>query len=136
METDEQEFYDLRPAGGDFNVTYGLPLEAANLSVWAETARTGNGVPTLATGPQQTTRTRLMDQLATLETTRLAPRALPPSVAPEQIKLEVKRWSDPTLGDQAKVQLTFVSRLNTNYQLQRSTDIWRKKRSIRPAAIA
>ena len=54
-------------------MTYGLPLEAANLSVWAETARTGNGVPTLATGPQQAARTRLMEQLVTLETTRLAP---------------------------------------------------------------
>jgi choline-sulfatase len=123
VEPDQQEFYDLRPSGGDFNGTYGLPLESANLSLWAESARTNNGVATLASVPQQAARARLMDQLAILETTRLAPRALPSSVAPEQLKFDIKRWSDPVLGDQAKVQLTFVSRINTNYQLQRSSDL-------------
>lgn len=60
----------------------------------------------------------LMNQLATLETTR---RAYSPSVAPENQKFEILRWTDPALGVQAKVQLTFDSRINTNYQLQKST---------------
>jgi hypothetical protein len=120
---DQQEFYDLRPAGGDFSALYGLPLELKNLSVWAEARRTLNGVPTLATTQQQAARTQLMNQLATLENTRLAPRAFSPSVAPEKLKFEIKRWTDPTLGPQAKFQLTFLSRINTNYQMQKSTDL-------------
>jgi hypothetical protein len=64
-----------------------------------------------------------MNQLATLEGTRLATRAYTPSVAPEKMKFEIKRWTDPTNGPQAKVQLTFNSRINTTYQLQKSTDL-------------
>jgi arylsulfatase A-like enzyme len=120
---DQQEFYDLRPTGGDFNALFGLPLELKNLSVWAEARRTINGVPTLASTQQQAARTLLMNQLATLETTRLAPRAFTPSVAPEKLKFEIKRWTDPMLGAQAKIQLTFLSRINTNYQMQKSTDL-------------
>ena len=120
---DQQEFYDHRPTGGDYSALFGLPLELNNLSLWAEGLRTANGVPTLATPAQQTARTLLMNQLATLETTRLAPRAFAPSVAPQQMKFAIKRWTDPTLGDQAKAQLTFVSCLNTNYQMQKSTDL-------------
>lgn len=120
---DQQEFYDLRPTGGDFNVVFGLPLELNNLSIWAEALRTANTVPTLATPEQQAARTALMSQLNTLESTRLAPRAFAASIAPEDMKFEVKRWTDPTLGAQAAVQLTFLSRLNTNYQMQKSTDL-------------
>lgn len=120
---DQQEFYDLRPTGGDFSALYGLPLESKNLSVWAEAQRTADGVPTLADSAQEAARTLLMNQLSTLEGTRLAPRAYSPSVPPENLKFEIKRWTDPTLGPQAKVQLTFLSRLNTNYQMQKSTDL-------------
>lgn len=120
---DQQEFYDLRPTGGDFNALFGLPLELNNLSLWAEALRAANSVPTLATPEQQAARAALMSQLSTLESTRLAPRAFAPSIAPEQMKFEIKRWTDPTLGPQAAVQLTFLSRLNTNYQMQKSTDL-------------
>lgn len=120
---DQQEFYDLRPLGGDFSALYGLPLEEKNISVWAEALRTLNSEPTLATSTQQAARTLLMNQLATLEGTRLATRAYTPSVAPEKMKFDIKRWTDPTNGPQAKVQLTFNSRINTTYQLQKSTDL-------------
>ena len=120
---EQQEFYDLRPNGGDYSVAYGLPLEMNNLSLWAEGLRELAGGSALADLTQQAARTTLMQQLSTLEDTRLAPRAYSPSVAPENLKLEIKRWTDPVLGAQAKVQLTFLSRLNTNYQLQRSTDM-------------
>jgi len=120
---DQQEFYDLRPAGGDFNAVFGLPLELNNLSVWAEARRTANSVPTLASPAQQAARTQLMNQLSTLEGTRLAPRAFAPSVSPENMRLQVKRWTDPTKGPQASVQITFNSRLNTTYKLQKSTDL-------------
>lgn len=123
VQADQQEFYDLRPAGGDFSALYGLPLELKNLSLWAEARRTIDGVPTLADGTQQAARTLLMNQLASLEGTRLASRAFSPSAPPENLKFEIVRWTDPALGPQARVQLTFLSRLNTNYQMQKSTDL-------------
>lgn len=119
---DQQEFYDLRPTGADFNNAYGLPTELKNHSLWAE----AQGAPPL-TAPDDNeliaARTTLMNQLATMEATRLAPRAYAPSIAPENMKFEIIRWTDPTLGAQAKAQLTFLSRLNTNYQMQKSTDL-------------
>jgi len=123
MAPDQQEFYDLRPTGGDYSALFGLPLELNNLSVWAEALRTANSVPTLATPEQTAARTVLMNQLATLETTRLAPRAYAPSTTPQNLKMEIKRWTDATLGAQAAVQITFLSQINTSYQLQKSTDL-------------
>jgi hypothetical protein len=120
---DQQEFYDLRPAGGDFSAVFNLPLELSNLSLWAEALRTAQSVPTLATPEQQAARTLLMNQLATLESTRLAPRAYAQSIPPENLKIEIKRWTDATLGAQAAVQITFVSRINTTYQMETSTDL-------------
>jgi choline-sulfatase len=120
---DQQEFYDLRPTGGDYSAFFGLPLEVNNLSEWAEVMRVTDGGSLLATPEQEAARTTLMNQLATLETTRLAPRAFAPSIAPEKTKFEIKRWTDPTLGEQAEVQITFLSRINTNYQMQKSTDL-------------
>jgi len=120
---EQQEFYDLRPSGGDYAALYGLPLELRNLSIWAEALRTADGVATLADPAQQAARTLLMSQLSELEQTRLAARAYSPSIPPEDLKFEVLRWTDPDLGAQAKVQLTFVSRLNTSYQMQRSNDL-------------
>ncbi|QIF03849.1 sulfatase-like hydrolase/transferase [Roseimicrobium sp. ORNL1] len=120
---DQQEFYDLRPDGGDYNAFFGLPLEVNNISEWAEAQRVTDGGSLQATPEQEAARTTLMGQLATLETTRLAPRSFAPSIAPEQTKFEIKRWTDPTLGEQAEVQITFLSRINTNYQMQKSTDL-------------
>lgn len=122
---DQQEFYDLRAGGGDFDASHGLPLESRNLSLWAEARRDHDGIPALADASQQAARTLMMKQLATLETTRLAPRAPTAAAAPEDLGIEVKRWTDSVLGPQAKVQITFLSRLNTQYQLQRSPDLIR-----------
>lgn len=119
---DQEEFYDLRPTGGDFSLAYQLPLELNNLSLWAEPRRILNDDP-IADPVQREARTELMDKLAVLETTRLAPRSYADSVAPEKLRIETLRWVDPKLGPQAKVQLTFFSRLNTRYQLQKSVDL-------------
>ncbi len=121
---DEQEFYDLRPTGGDYSALFNRPLEMNNLSIWAQSSRAENDVPPLAlTGTQETARTALMNQLAILETTRLAVRPYSPSVPPGNQDFQILRWTDPTLGPQAMVQLTFDSCINTNYQLQKSTDL-------------
>ncbi len=120
---DQQEFYDLRPEGGDYDTDHALPLELKNLSIWAEALRVIHEEEPIATPGQAAARTVLMNQLADLGTTRLAPRAYSPAQAPKEMKFEVKRWTDPDLGPQAKVQLTFYSQLKTSYQLQKSTDL-------------
>lgn len=125
-EPDQQEFYDLRPLGGDYSVLYGLPLELNNLSLWAQARRTLLGDTPLELSPEQeAARTLLMAQLAALEGEggRLAPREPSPSVAPEDLRFEIVRWTDPDLGAQARVQITFYSRHNTSYQLQKSPDL-------------
>ena len=127
VEPDEEEFYDLRSTGGDYNATYDLPTEIRNLSIWAEDARADSLRPNVdplgLTQEQEEARTDLMNRLAILETTRLAPAPYASSVSPGDVNLEIKRWDDPTNGPQAKVQVSFYSRLNTNYQLQRSSDL-------------
>ncbi|HWL52860.1 MAG TPA: sulfatase-like hydrolase/transferase [Chthoniobacteraceae bacterium] len=116
---EQDEFYDLRLTGGDYNAVHNLPLEMTNLAAWAEFLRD----EPVATPQQLLRRAELKQDLATLATTRLAPRPYAASVAPEDLKLVTKRWVDPENGPQAKVQLTFFSRLNTHYRLERSTDL-------------
>lgn len=125
VEPDQEEFYDLRPTGGDYNTLYDLPEELKNLSIWAENARENRPLvdPIGLTPTQDAARTALMTELASLETTRLAPRPYAPSISPGDVNLEIKRWTDPVNGPQVKVQVSFYSRLNTNYQLQKSTDL-------------
>lgn len=48
VEPDQEEFYDLRPAGGDYDASYQLPLEMRNLSTWAEARRVVLGVAGVA----------------------------------------------------------------------------------------
>ena len=117
-EEDQEEFYDLRPIGGDYDTTYNLPLEMKNLSEWAEARR---AMP-IATLEQEAHRAILKNQLEQLENTRLAPRPYSPSVAPEKVCLEIKRWEAGGMP-QAAVQVSFYSRHNTTYQLQKSTDL-------------
>lgn len=118
VEDDQEEFYDLRPTGGDYDATYQLPLELKNLSQWAENQR---AIP-IATPEQEGHRAALKYQLSTLETTRLAPRPYTPSVGPDKVNIEIKRWEEGGVP-QAAVQLSFYSRHNTTYQLQKSLDL-------------
>lgn len=122
---DQGEFYDLTPGGGDYypndgsngNLIYNEagPLELVNLR---------HALPAHLTARQLAARLRLQEILETVQQTTLAPRKPddtnpPPATRP---KVEVRRWVDPTGNAQAEVQVTFYSRSDETYQLQRSLD--------------
>ena len=118
IEPDQEEFYDLRPEGGDYDETYQQPLEYNNLSEWAQSFP----FPTVLTPTQLAARTALKNALADAVATRLQPRPPAAPVGPEKLRIQLVNWTD-TDGTHTKVQLTFYSRANETYQLQQSTDL-------------
>lgn len=116
---DEEEFYDLRPTGGDFDATHQLPLELNNLSEWAADSFPN---PPALTPAQLLARDSLKTALASAVADRLQPRPPAPAAAPRDLKIELVRWTDDG-GAHTHAQLTFYSRFGTSYQLQRSTDL-------------
>lgn len=123
VEPDQEEFYDLRPGGGDYDATQGLPLENRNLSEWA-LGLTGPlyEPPSVPTPTQLAARAALKAALADAVAERLQPSPTGAPAGPEDLKIEIVRWTDDT-GDHARAQLTFFSRFGTSYQLQSSTDL-------------
>jgi hypothetical protein len=122
---DQGEFYDLTPNGGDYYLNDGSggslvynepgPLELNNLR---------HTLPTHLTPKQLAARIRLQGILETVQQTTLAPRIPdetnpPPATRPQ---VSVRRWIDVAGSGQAAVQVTFYSRENETYQLQRSLD--------------
>ena len=116
---DQSEFYDLRPAGGDFDASFNQPLELRNLSEWAAT--NFPNPPTL-TAEQSAARTQLAADLSAAAAARLQPRPKNAPAGPEQLKIEVVRWSDDA-GPHVQVQISFFSRFGESYQIQQSTDL-------------
>jgi arylsulfatase A-like enzyme len=122
---DQGEFYDLTPEGGDYYTNDGSggsivyseagPLELKNLH---------RALPGELTPRQLTTRLHLQQILESLGQTTLAPRGPDNSTAPPPThpSVSVRRWTDSNGVNRADVQLTFYSRENETYQLQRSTD--------------
>jgi Arylsulfatase A and related enzymes len=127
---DQQEFYDLRPAslgGTDTDPATGQPVELRNLSVWAEALRVLHEEPTLATTAQQLKRAQMMQRLDTVVAERLQPR--PPGPAPvmaESVQIRtvaVTDTNEQTSTTSDWIEIQFVSRWGTNYQLQKTTDL-------------
>ncbi len=116
---DQSEFYDLRPSGGDYDSTFGLPLEMRNLSTWA-VANFPN--PPSLTPSQVAARNQLSQNLATVATSRLQPRSVSTPVPPEKLKLAVVRSPDSS-GSHAMVQITFLSRADETYQIQKTSNL-------------
>ncbi|HAB16696.1 MAG TPA: sulfatase, partial [Verrucomicrobiales bacterium] len=120
---EQDEFYDLRPTGGDYDSTFQQPLELKNLSFWAETRPN----PPALTPEQTAARDKLAYDLPFAAAQRLQP--LPPTapVPPDDVQVQVVtyRKEGPTGGfqEQTQVQITFVSRSNEVYFLQRSSDL-------------
>lgn len=119
---EQEEFYDLRPNGGDYDINFGQPLELKNLSYWAQ-ARPN---PPTLTPVQSEARDRLARNLAFAAAARL--QSLPPTapVPPDDIQLAVKTYTSVVLGvtvKHVKVQITFYSRSGEIYFLQRSEDL-------------
>lgn len=119
---DQEEFYDLRPQGGDYDSAFGQPLEMKNLSQWAATRPNS---PTL-TPEQAAARTKLMRDLALAAAERLQPRPIEAPVPPQDLQLAVVRYKTVVLGvvvEHTLVQVTFLSRSNEIYFLERSSDL-------------
>ena len=119
VEPEQSEFYDLRPNGGDYDSTYGRPLEMKNLSTWAATNFPN---PPSLTATQLAARNKLINDLAAASASRLQPRAAHAPVPPEDLKLSVVRYTENN-QPRVKVQITFLSRADETYQVQQSTDL-------------
>ena len=124
---DQGEFYDLRPTGGDYYANDGVggattynapgPLEMINLS------DVGFTPPPLT--PDQQTAYSTLKNILLQETSpggRLVATPLNAPAAPEKLKIAIVRWQE-NRTDHVAVQITFYSRENTKYQLQKSTNM-------------
>ncbi len=116
---EQSEFYDLRSGGGNYDTTYGLPLEMRNLSTWAVN---NFPIPPSLTLEQIRARNELTNNLAAAAASRLQPRPANAPLSPEQLKLAVVRYPDSG-GAQVKVQITFLSRADETYQVQKSNNL-------------
>jgi len=116
------EFYDLRRAvhgGTDNDPVTGKPLEYINYSVWAEDRR----VIPLATPAIVAKRTQMESDLQAAIDSKLGPLAPKAAVSPEQFQVHIYRWTDGDGQSQAQIQVTWMSRCTTQYQLQTSSDL-------------
>lgn len=120
----QEEFYDMRTpddGGTDADVTTGQALEYINYSEWAENQRGENKkIPE----PLATKRDQMRVDLDAAITSKLAPLAPAPAVAPDAYQAKIYRWNDPDTAEaMSAVQLTWLSRFHTQYQLQSSPDL-------------
>jgi choline-sulfatase len=116
------EFYDLRdPANGgtDNDPSSGKPLEYINYSAWADGLRP---VPQ-ATPDLVAKRTQMANDLAAAIDAKLAPLAPKAAVDPDQFEVKIYQWVDADEQPQAEVQVSWMSRCTTQYQLQTSPDL-------------
>jgi hypothetical protein len=74
------------------------------------------------TAEQAAARTALANALPAAVASRLQARPKNAPVGPEQLTLEVVRWTSDT-GPQVQVQIRFYSRFGETYQIQQSTDL-------------
>lgn len=121
----QEEFYDLRTAGQggtDTDPSTGLPMEYRNLSAWAENLRQSSNQPALATPDLVNQRKRLESKLKDLVKNKLAPLPKRPAVPPQDFRVELLDWTDESSQPQRALQITWLSRSNTVYQLQSSPD--------------
>ena len=127
----EAEFYDLRGSGGggtDTDPASGKALERVNYSEWAMQQQPGQHPPAAIVAQRQ----RIIGELEATLDTKLTP--LPPRDAtpPEDFTARLYRWTDGDGAVQSAVQLTWISRSNTQYQLQVSADLQRWENSGPP----
>jgi arylsulfatase A-like enzyme len=131
VQAPQSEFYDLRSQanGGtdtdednDLGGTTGKAVEYTNYSEWAENKR----LVKKATPELRAKRTEMEAKLKLAIDTKLTPLSQRPAVPPEDFQVQHFEYMDSgTL--QNKLQITWLSRSNTQYQLQESLDqtTWR-----------
>jgi hypothetical protein len=124
---DQQEFYDLRIAalsGTDTDPVTGEPVELRNLSAWAEARRSLLGQSTLATPSQELKRAQMMQRLSEVAAARLQPTAYQAPVMADNVTIRTVAVIDDETGVTTDmIELKFISRWGSNYQLQKSTDL-------------
>ncbi len=121
----QAEFYDLRTTaqgGTDTDPATGNPLQYNNLSAWAETLRKLSGQPALITPALATKRSELQKQLEQAVQTKLQPLPIQPAVPPQNFSIGEINWTDDYGQPQSALQITWLSRSSTEYELQISTD--------------
>jgi arylsulfatase A-like enzyme len=121
----QTEFYDLRTTeegGTDTDPATGNPLQYTNLSAWAQALRQLSG-GAVAMAPALTAqRTQMENQLQTAVHTKLQPLPVQPAVPPQNFDIGQIQWTDDYGQPQAAIQITWLSRSSTVYQLQLSAD--------------
>jgi arylsulfatase A-like enzyme len=125
VQAPQSEFYDLRSqadGGTDTDEDNGLgttgkAVEYTNYSEWAE----NKGLVKKPTLELKAKRTEMEAKLKIAIDTKLTPLRQRPAVPPEDFQVQHFEYMDSgTL--QNKLQITWLSRSNTQYQLQTSTD--------------
>lgn len=120
IEKPQTEFYDLRTraqGGTDCDPLTGEPVEMKNLSAWAY--QQGQTAP--ITSAQRAKRTSMANKLQQAIQTKLKPLPVQPAVPPENFSIGQVNWTDE-YGQQSGIQITWISRSSTVYELQMSTD--------------
>jgi len=119
------EFYDLRPpleGGTDYKTStstqLGGPLQYINYSRWAY--RQGQTAPMSLLLLAK--RAELESLLMRAVQTKLQPRPAQPAVPPDNLSVGQLNWTDDSDQPQSAIQITWLSRSSTSYQLQMSTD--------------
>ncbi len=119
------EFYDLRPlldGGTDYQPStptqIGGPLQYINYSNWAY--RQGQKAP--ISSLLATKRTELEALLVNAVWTKLQPRPAQPAVPPDNLSVGQLNWTNDSGQLTSAIQITWLSRSSTSYQLQTSTD--------------
>ncbi len=127
VENPQDEFYDLRSeadGGTDTDVVHGFgstgkAVEYINYSKWAEDQR----VIKKATMPLENKRDQMEADLAAAVASKLTPLAPGDAVEPENFTLAAYQWTDDNDSEQQSIQVTWMSRCSTQYQLQQSDDM-------------
>lgn len=123
----QEEFYDSRSdanGGTDTDISNGLgttgkAVEYKNYSAWAESQRS----EPIATQALIDKRTQMELDLEAAIETKLAPLAQLPAVPPESFQVIPYKWIDDDENPQAALQVTWLSRCTTQYQLQMSANL-------------
>ncbi len=129
QEGPQEEFYDLRSyaqGGTDTDITHddgttGKAMEYINYSQWAENQRPFNHKK--ATPAIEAERDRMEADLILTMDEKLQPLPPRPAISPEQFEIQSYNWTDDEGQNQSELQITWLSRSSTQYQLQSSTDM-------------
>lgn len=123
----QDEFYDLRSdadGGTDTDIEHGFgttgkAVEYINYSTWAEDQR----VIKKATPELEAKRAQMETDLAAAIDAKLAPLPLLPAEEPQDFAIAHYKWTDEAEQEQDAIQVTWLSRCTTQYQLQVSQDM-------------